>query len=61
MWPSPAFFFVASFRHLTTKNKGLANLTKGILGIFKNKSPYLEEKRLEVARFRQRVTVGRQN
>jgi hypothetical protein len=53
MCPSSAFFFVANFRNLTTKKNGLANLTAGIMGIVFFKSPYLEEKRLEVARTRQ--------
>jgi hypothetical protein len=51
---------VANFRHLATK-KGLANLAKEILGIVFKNSPYFAEKRLKVARFRQCVTVGRQN
>jgi len=48
----PSFFIVANFRHLATKKKGLANVTNEILGIVFKNSPYFEEKRLEVARFR---------
>jgi hypothetical protein len=43
------------------KKKGLANPTKGFLRFKKNNSPYLGQKNLEVARFRQCVPVGRQN
>jgi len=56
---SPAFFFVANFRHLTTKKRA-GESNKGNFGNF-FKSPYLEDKKLKVARFRQRVTVSRQN
>jgi len=56
-----AFFFLANFRHLAEKKRGLANLTKEILGIVFKNSPYFEEKRLEVGRFSQCVTIGRQN
>jgi hypothetical protein len=54
-------FFVANFRHLATKKKGLANPTNGFLRISLKNSPYLEKKKLEVARFRQCVSLGRQN
>jgi len=56
------FFLMVNFHHLATKNKGLTNVTKAILGNrFKN-SPYLEKtKKLEVAKFRQCVIVGCQN
>jgi hypothetical protein len=46
---------------VATKKKELANLTKENWGIVFKNSPYFEEKRLEVARFRQCVTIGRQN
>ncbi len=36
--------------------KGAGKSNEGILKIFKNKSPYLERKNLEVTRFRQCVT-----
>jgi hypothetical protein len=51
------FFFVANFRHLEKikwggGGRGLANPTKGFFEILKKNSPYLERKKLEVARFR---------
>jgi hypothetical protein len=55
------FFFGANFRNLVTKKKKeLANPTKVFLR-FKKKSPYLDQKNLEVVRFRQCVHVCRQN
>jgi len=39
-----AVFFVANFRDLATKQKGLANLTKEILGIKKQIRHILREK-----------------
>jgi hypothetical protein len=53
---------MANFRNLATKeNRGLANPTKGFLRFFLKTSPYLDQKNLEVAKFRQGVPVGRQN
>jgi len=57
---SPVFFYFGEFSQPGNKKKGLGNPTKGFLRFFK-KSPYLDEKNLEVARFRQCVHVGRQN
>ncbi len=55
-------FFLANFRTLATKKKGGAGESnKGIFEIFYKNSPYLNKKNLEVARFRQRIPVGRQN
>jgi hypothetical protein len=54
------FFFLANFRNLATKKKGLANPTKGFFRFFFKKSPYVDPKSLEVARFRQCVPVVRQ-
>jgi len=53
-------FFCGEFSRLCDKKKGLANLTKEILGI-KKKKPYFEGKKLEVAIFRQFGTLSRQN
>jgi hypothetical protein len=54
------FFLVANFRHLGTKIKrGDESNKENFENFFK--SPYLEEKKLEVARFRQCVAVRRQN
>jgi len=55
------FYFLAGFRNLATKKKGLANPTKGFLRFLKKHSPYLDQKNLEVARFRQCFPVGRLN
>lgn len=52
---------MANFRHLVTKRKGLANPTTEFLRIKKNNLPYLEEKKLDVARIRQCVPLDRQN
>jgi hypothetical protein len=54
---------VASFHHLTTKKKGLANPRKGFLRIKKKKiaTSRGKKKQLEVARFRQCVALDRQN
>jgi hypothetical protein len=54
-------FFCGEFSPPGDKKKGLANPTKGFLRIFVQNSPYLEKKKLEVARFRQCVPLGRQN
>jgi hypothetical protein len=54
-------FFRGEFLPPGDKTKGLANPTKGFLRIFKKHSPYLEEKKLEVARFSQCDPLGRQN
>jgi hypothetical protein len=43
------------------QKKGLANPTKGFLRFKKKNSPHLEEKKLEVARFRKCVPLGCQN
>jgi hypothetical protein len=50
-------------QHLFRVSAGLDSLdpTKGFLRIFLQNSPYLEKKKLEVARFRQCVSLGRQN
>jgi hypothetical protein len=61
-WGSTAvFFFFGEFSQPGDQKKGLANPTKGFFRFLKNKSPYLDQKHLEVARFRQCVSVGRQN
>jgi hypothetical protein len=55
-------FFCGEFSPLGNQKKGLANLTKENLGIKKKNRHILREKKeLEVARFRQCVTVGSQN
>jgi hypothetical protein len=56
-------FFCGEFSPLGDKEKGGAGESnKGkIWGIVFQNSPYFEEKRLEVARFRQCVTIRRQN
>jgi len=53
--------FFGEFSQPGDKSKGLANPTKGFLRFEENNSPYLDQKNLEVARFRQCVPVGRQN
>jgi hypothetical protein len=58
---SSVSFFSANFRNLRPKQKGLPSPTKVFLRFFKTNSPYLDKKNLEVARFRQCVSVGRQN
>jgi hypothetical protein len=57
------FFFVANFPHLVTekKRRGLANPTKGFLRIFFKIRHISRKKKLEVARFSQCVSLGRQN
>jgi hypothetical protein len=55
------FYFLANFHNLTTpQKKGLANPTNGFLRFKKEHAPNLDQKNLEVARFRQCVLVGRQ-
>jgi len=54
-------FFVVNFCQLATKKRGLANPTKGFLKIKKKNSPYHEEKKLEVDKFKQCVPLGCQN
>jgi hypothetical protein len=46
--------FLANFRNLATKKKG-------DFRDFKKQSPYIDQKNLEVARYRHCVPVGRQN
>jgi hypothetical protein len=53
--------FCGEFSPLADRKKGLANPTKGFLRIFFKNLPYLEEKKLEVIRFRQCVPLGRHN
>jgi hypothetical protein len=49
-------------RKFATKTKRAGESNKGNFGNLKKKSPYFEEKKkLEVARCRQCVTIGRQN
>jgi hypothetical protein len=50
------FFFMANFHPLATKKRA-SESKKRNFGIF-FKSPYLEEEKLEVIKFRQRVIVG---
>jgi hypothetical protein len=45
-------FFVANFRYLAIKKKRFANPTNGFLRIVFKNSPYFEEKKLEVVKFR---------
>lgn len=54
-----AFFFLWEILALwKLKNKKFSvNCSKGFFGKFTQKSPYLEEKNLEVAKFRQWVLV----
>jgi hypothetical protein len=59
MWS--VFSFLAKFRTLARKKRTLANPTKGFLEFLRKKSPYLEEKKLKVAIFRQCPPVGRQD
>jgi hypothetical protein len=55
-----ANFFLANFCNLTTKKK-VGEFNKGIFEI-KKKSPYLDQKNLEVTIFREScVPIGRQN
>jgi hypothetical protein len=54
------FYFLANFRNLARKKKGAGESNKGIFEIYFFKSPYLDQKNLEVARFRQCVPAGRQ-
>jgi hypothetical protein len=54
-------FFSGEFSRPGNKKKGgLANPTKGILK-FKNKIIIFQEKKLEIATFRQHVPLGHQN
>ncbi len=58
------FFLVANVRHLATKKKGgLANPTNGFLRVFFLIRHISRKKKLEIARFRFRqcVSLGRQN
>jgi hypothetical protein len=58
---SSVFIFWRIFATWRKKKRGLANPTKGFLRFKKkNQSPYLDQKILEVARFRQCVPVSRQ-
>jgi hypothetical protein len=57
---SPVFFILVNFRNLATKKKGWRVQQRGFWYFFL-KSPYLDIKDLEIARFRQCVHVGRQN
>jgi len=51
-----------NFHNLETKKKGVANPIKEFLRFKKKKkTPYLDQKNLEVAIFRQCVPVGRQS
>jgi len=60
MW-QPVFLFSGEFSQPGEKKKGeLANPTKGFLRFFFKKSPYLDQKNLEVARFRLCIPAGRQ-
>jgi hypothetical protein len=60
-------YFLANFRNLATKKKvggggrGAGESNKGIFEIFLTNSPYLDQKNLEVARFRHCVPAGRQS
>ncbi len=61
MW-QPLFLFFGEFSQPGEKKKrGLANPTKGFLRFFFFKSPYLDQNKLEVTRFKQCVLVGHQN
>jgi hypothetical protein len=51
-------FFYGEISHAGEEKKTLANPTKNFIFF---KSPYLEEKKLKVAIFRQCAPVGRQN
>jgi hypothetical protein len=54
-------FFCGEFSPPGDIKKRAGESNKGILEKFKNNWPYLREKKLEVARFRQCVPLGRQN
>jgi hypothetical protein len=54
-------FFCGEFSPHGNKKNRAGKSNKGIFEKFKNNSPYLGEKKLEVARFRQCVPLGRQN
>jgi hypothetical protein len=54
------FIFWRIFATWREKKRGLANPTKGFLRFFFLKSPYLDQKNLEVARFRLCIPAGRQ-
>jgi hypothetical protein len=57
----PVLFFLTNFCNLVTKKKGAGESNKGIFELLKKKhSPYLDQKILEVARFRQCVPAGHQ-
>jgi hypothetical protein len=49
------FFFFGKFLQPNDKKKGFANPTKGIL----KRSPYLDQKNLEITRFRYCVPISR--
>jgi len=53
--------FCGKFSPLGDQKKRLTNPMKGFFRIFKKSSPYLEKKKLEVARFKQCVPLGHQN
>jgi hypothetical protein len=55
------FSFCGEFSPLRNKQKGLKNLTKEILRVSFLNRHILRKKKIEVARFRQCVTAGRQN
>jgi hypothetical protein len=54
-------FLLENVHDLATQKKWLANPTKGFLRFKKNNSPYLDQKNLEVAKFKHCVFVGCQN
>jgi len=55
------FYLGGKFLQPGDKKKGLANPIKGFLRFKRKKTPYLDQKNLEVAIFRQCVPVGRQS
>jgi hypothetical protein len=58
---SVIFFFLANSRNLATKKKGWSIQQRDLKDFKKQIRHILRTKNLEVARFRQRVPVGRQN